>query len=79
MTKTNLLFRRFPKTEKQAIIYKTFQFLTVAVITYTDNRNFGDLYASNKISDSSSISSGHSVYLIHNQHGFGMLGTANFN
>lgn len=38
--KKNLLLRRFPEVEKQAVIDKTLQFLAVAVITNTDDGNF---------------------------------------
>jgi hypothetical protein len=69
----NLLFCRFPKAEKQTVVHKTFQFLTVSVIANAYNRNFGNLDASNKVSNSTSISSRHPINLIHNQHSFRML------
>lgn len=64
---------RFPKVQKQTVVHKTFQFLTVAIITDANNWNFGDLYAGNKICNSSSISSRHSIDLIHYKDGFGMF------
>lgn len=61
----NLLLSRFPVVKWQAVVDKTLELLTVAIITDADDRNLRNLYASNKISHSTSISSRHAINLIH--------------
>ena len=58
------------------MIDKTLKFLTVAVITDTDDGYFRHLDASNKISHSTSISSRHTINLVHNQYSLRLLWAA---
>lgn len=63
----NLLLCRLPKTDQQAVVNKAFQFLTVTIIADTYDRYLGDFYASNQVSNTTSITSRHPIHLIHDQ------------
>lgn len=77
-TRSHLLLCWLPKAKQQAVVHKALKFLAVAIITDAYYRNFWDFDAGNKISNSPSISSRHTINLIHDENSLHILRAGTF-